>query len=193
MEDMMKRVSKKLSYVLRHAPESIGLTLGPGGWVRVDALVEGMVMSGFEIDASLLAQVVATNSKQRFSISQDGQLIRANQGHSVAVDLQLSPSTPPELLFHGTARRSWDSIWEKGLLSMSRHHVHLSTDARTASQVGRRHGKLLLLVVRAEAMQTDGHVFFVSDNGVWLTERVPPEYLTISEESVHPDRGHARD
>ncbi|MCB0256984.1 MAG: RNA 2'-phosphotransferase, partial [Anaerolineae bacterium] len=171
------RHSKLLSYVLRHRPDEFGLELGPGGWVSVDAVLAGLRDAGHEIPIDVLREVVATNPKRRFAISDDGLQIRANQGHSVAINLMLDSVEPPAVLWHGTARRFLLSIREQGLLRGSRHHVHLSADAALARTVGSRHGRPVVLKVDSGAMHAAGHVFHVSDNEVWLTEHVPPAFL----------------
>lgn len=174
-------ISKFLSYVLRHKPEAIGIALDDEGWVDVDELLGAAARNGKLISRELLAEVVATNDKQRFSFSPDGQSIRANQGHSVEVDLALEPCEPPELLYHGTVERFVDSIHRQGLLRGQRHHVHLSADRETAAKVGARRGRPVIIVVAAGNMHRAGHQFFRSTNGVWLTEAVPPEFLTFME------------
>jgi putative RNA 2'-phosphotransferase len=166
------KLSKRLSYHLRHAPGEIGLSLEPGGWVAVDALLAALRITRAELD-----DVVAWNPKQRFSFDESGARIRANQGHSVNVDLQLDPAEPPAVLYHGTGARTVDVILKEGLQKMSRHHVHLSADRDTAEKVGARHGRPHVLVVDAAAMRADGFVFFRSENGVWLVDAVPPKYL----------------
>lgn len=169
--------SKFLSLVLRHSPQTIGLKLDSGGWAQTDELLACMARSGRRMSLAQLQAVVAGNSKQRFAFSEDGLRIRANQGHSIAVELELTPQQPPAELFHGTATRFLDAIFQQGLTRQSRHHVHLSASVETASAVGRRHGKLALLRVDAARMAADGHVFYQSDNGVWLTDAVPVTYL----------------
>ena len=176
---MSKDLSRLLSRVLRHEPEFIGIELDPAGWVRIDRLLAQVKKSGFKADRTLLDQVVETNDKRRFTISEDGLRIRAAQGHSVVVDLGLVPSVPPDLLFHGTATVNLDSIFEKGLIPGSRRHVHLSKDDATALKVGQRHGKAVVLKVDAGRAHTDGISFFVADNGVWLTEALPAIYLSF--------------
>ncbi|HEX5740957.1 MAG TPA: RNA 2'-phosphotransferase [Pilimelia sp.] len=168
-------VSKRLSYVLRHRPDSIGLTLTPDGWTTVDALLAALAAHGTVLDRARLAHVVATNDKQRFHL--DGDRIRAHQGHSVPVDLALPPVPPPDALYHGTAARHLRSIRGAGLRRGRRHHVHLSADSATARRVGARHGVPVVLRVDAAAMAAAGHVFHRSANGVWLTDAVPPTYL----------------
>lgn len=171
------RISKLLSYVLRHRPDEFGLELAPGGWVDIDALLVALEKQGHDVSLQLLQEVVATNSKQRFAVSPDGRQVRANQGHSAPIDLMLPPVEPPAELWHGTASRFLKSIHHQGLVHGSRHHVHLSSDPVVARSVGARHGVPVVLQVRAGAMHADGHVFHVSDNGVWLTRHVPPAFL----------------
>lgn len=171
------KISKYLSKHLRHQPERIGIKLAAGGWVKVDELLAACTQHQFPITREELAQVVTTSDKKRFSFDATGTLIRANQGHSVEVDLQLSSVTPPDVLYHGTGSKSVDSILQTGLCKMSRHHVHLSRDIATAETVGARHGKPVVFVVDAAAMYQAGYNFYCSDNGVWLVDAVPPEYL----------------
>jgi putative RNA 2'-phosphotransferase len=175
----MVTVSKFLSKHLRHAPEDLGLTLDVGGWVAVDDLLAGCANHGFRISREELVEVVEKNDKQRFSFDESGARIRANQGHSTAVDLQLEPQTPPDVLFHGTATNILSTVLKDGLKRMSRHHVHLSTTVATAIKVGSRHGKPVVLAVDAAAMHKAGILFYCSDNGVWLVDEVPPEYLRV--------------
>lgn len=171
------RLSKFLSFVLRHEPESIGLTLDPQGWAPIDRLIELANAQGKALSRPLIEEIVQNNSKQRFAISEDGLRIRANQGHSTEVELGYEPQEPPALLFHGTTAAALPAIRAEGLLKMARHHVHLSAEQETARNVGGRRGAPVVLVVDAARMHRDGHRFYVSANGVWLTERVPPEYL----------------
>jgi putative RNA 2'-phosphotransferase len=171
------KVSRYLSRHLRHQPERLGLTLQPGGWVDVEELLSACAAHEFALSADELREVVARNDKQRYSFDESGTRIRANQGHTVEVDLGLEPAEPPAALFHGTASRSVDAILRDGLEPRGRHHVHLSPDMETASRVGARHGRPVVLEVDATAMAADGHVFFVTANGVWLTDAVPPRYL----------------
>ncbi|HZM77785.1 MAG TPA: RNA 2'-phosphotransferase [Candidatus Limnocylindrales bacterium] len=168
----LKKVSKRLSYVLRHRPDSVGLTLDEAGWVPVEKLLKALRISRSQLD-----EVVAGNDKQRFII--EGDRIRANQGHSVDVDLRLEPIAPPDRLYHGTVARYLDSIREQGLLRGSRHHVHLSADPETAAKVGARRGRPVILKVDSKAMAAAGHVFYRSANGVWLTDSVPPSFLVL--------------
>lgn len=171
--------SKLLSYVLRHRPDSIGLTLDANGWAKVDELLASCAAHGKTLDHTLLERVVAQNDKQRFAFSADGAHIRASQGHSIAADLQLQAVAPPAVLYHGTASRFLKSILASGLHAGNRHHVHLSRDIVTARQVGTRHGFPVVLRVDARRMQADGHVFHLSDNAVWLTAAVAPRYLAV--------------
>jgi putative RNA 2'-phosphotransferase len=176
---MSVRVSKFLSLVLRHEPERIGIVLDDAGWTDVGALLEAAAAHGVAITRGELDGIVATSDKQRFALSPDGQRIRANQGHSVDVELGLAPATPPEQLFHGTVARFIDSIRELGLLKGSRHHVHLSAEEDTAKRVGGRRGAPVVLVVRTGEMARAGHVFYRSDNGVWLVDHVPPAFVEL--------------
>jgi putative RNA 2'-phosphotransferase len=173
------RISKYLSKHLRHQPERLGLELAPGGWVKVDELLAAASQHGFEISLPELQQVVATNDKQRFAFDDSGDLIRAHQGHSTNVDLQLPVRTPPATLYHGTHVKAVTAILETGLQKMSRHHVHLTTDLRMAHQVGGRRGKSIVLAVNALLMESNGHDFYCTDNDVWLVEAVPPQYLKL--------------
>lgn len=170
--DKLKKISKQMSYILRHQPDSVGLTLAPGGWVLVDDLIAALRISRNQLD-----EVVITNDKQRFEYSEDATKIRARQGHSTTVDLQYEAAIPPDLLFHGTATRFLESIFKNGLVKGQRHHVHLSIDRETMIAVGSRHGRPVVLEVTAKQMLYDGHQFFVTGNRVWLTEHVPPQYI----------------
>ncbi|MEU6661693.1 RNA 2'-phosphotransferase [Streptomyces sp. NPDC046821] len=169
------KVSKYLSKHLRHQPERIGLTLDEGGWVEIGTLLAAAAAHGFRITRDELDHVVATNDKRRFAI--EGSRIRASQGHTVAVDLGLPTATPPAHLYHGTVASALDSIRAEGLRPMRRHDVHLSPDRETATRVGARRGRPVVLSIDAAAMHRDGHTFRVSANGVWLTEAVPARYL----------------
>jgi putative RNA 2'-phosphotransferase len=173
-----KKISKRLSLILRHQPEKAGLTLGEGGWVGVAELLAGLDTIGWGITEDDLHRVVANNGNKRFTLSEDGAMIRAAQGHSVKIVHDLVAITPPDTLFHGTATRFLDAILEDGLKRMSRQHVHLSADAEMATRVGQRHGKPVILTVASATMHSDGHAFYRADNGVWLTDAVPPHYLT---------------
>jgi uncharacterized protein (TIGR02452 family) len=176
-ENLRTKTSKFLSLVLRHSPEQIGIQLDASGWVEVEELLSALTRHGAPISRADLEEVVATNEKKRFAFSEDGLRIRASQGHSVEVALGYIPQSPPERLFHGTATRFLPSIRAEGLIKGERHHVHLSADADTAHKVGQRHGRPATLTVQAHAMKDAGHAFFLSENGVWLTEHVPVKYL----------------
>ncbi len=178
-EHRLVKISKYLSKHLRHQPERLGLTLESGGWVEVDKLLAACVRHRFPVSRAELLEVVAANDKQRFAFDEDDRRIRANQGHSVDVDLQLKPTTPPPVLYHGTTETAVDSILTTGLKKMLRHHVHLSADAGTALKVGGRRGRAAVFEVDAARMHAEGVLFYVSANGVWLVEEVTPEYLSL--------------
>jgi putative RNA 2'-phosphotransferase len=171
------QTSKFLSLVLRHKPETIGLTLDENGWADTQELIEKANAFHMPITLARLKAIVATNDKKRFVFSPDYRKIRASQGHSVKVDLQLKEQTPPAELYHGTAEKNIGSIKQQGLLKGQRHHVHLSLDRETARRVGMRYGKPVVLTVNAAAMFQDGYKFFQADNGIWLTEQVLPKYI----------------
>lgn len=173
------RLSKFLSLVLRHRPQQIGITLDEQGWTDVDSLIRQMNSIGMRLTMEGLLQVVETNNKQRFAFNNTRTKIRANQGHSVAVELGYTPQAPPPLLYHGTSKASLPSILASGLEKRKRHHVHLSTDVDTALQVGKRHGEAIVLLIKAAAMYQDGYHFFLSENKVWLTEQVPVPYIEV--------------
>ncbi len=173
------KASKFLSLVLRHKPETIGISLDQEGWVSVDELLAAARRAKKPIDKNLLLTVVKNNDKQRFALSEDQKKIRANQGHSVSVDLGLEPKIPPETLYHGTASRFLESIRQKGLVPQNRNHVHISKDEATAVKVGKRHGKPVVLIIQAKHMHDLGFEFYISENGVWLTSKVPPEYIVF--------------
>ena len=175
-EELVK-LSKFLSLILRHKPEVIGLMLDAQGWADVNELLHKAQASGKNINSETLAEIVRRNEKQRFGFNEDFTKIRARQGHSIAVDLQLQPKTPPVLLYHGTVERNLPSIKEKGLSRQNRQHVHLSEDVPTAQQVGSRYGKPVVLPIEAAKMHAAGHTFFLSENGVWLTHSVEPPYI----------------
>ncbi len=177
-DERLVKISKYLSKHLRHQPERIGLTLASGGWVGVEELLAACAAHGMRLGRAELEQVVADNSKQRFAFSEDGERIRANQGHSVDVDLGLDPVRPPEVLYHGTGHGTAGPVRQYGLHKMSRNHVHLSKDRETARAVGTRHGRPVIFTVDAGAMHRSGHLFYCSANGVWLTDSVPPEFLS---------------
>lgn len=173
------RLSKFLSKHLRHDPAGLGLELQPGGWVEVAALLSACARRGVPISRSQLEEIVRSSDKQRFALDADGRKIRANQGHSVEVDLQLAPATPPAELYHGTAERLVATILREGLKKMTRHHVHLSSEVEMARKVGGRHGRPVVLAVAAAAMHAEGVAFFRSENGVWLVDAVAPQFLCV--------------
>ena len=176
MQPRAVKVSKYLSKYLRHTPHELGLSLQPGGWVLVNELLTAAEKNGFRLSYDELVDCVETNDKQRFAFNETGDLIRANQGHSVEVDLHLEEREPPETLYHGTVERFLPSILGQGLVRGKRHHVHLSKDVETARKVGSRRGKPVILKVDAGRMYRCGHKFWLSANGVWLTDAVPPGY-----------------
>lgn len=171
------KTSKFLSLILRHNPEKIGVALDVNGWIEVDTLLAAMARHRHPLSRSALEHVVENNDKKRFAFSDDGLRIRANQGHSTAVDLARDRCVPPERLFHGTVEKFLGSIFAEGLKKGERHHVHLSPDLETATRVGQRRGKPVILEVATGEMHRVGYVFFLSENGVWLTEHVPPRFL----------------
>lgn len=167
-----------MSLVLRHQPDVLNIQLDEQGWTSVPILLEKLKSRFPQITIEKLEEVVRTNDKQRFAFNDDHSLIRANQGHSVNIDLGLETATPPAVLYHGTATRFLDSIFEKGLIKGSRQHVHLSDNLETASKVGVRHGKLAILKVDCTKMLEAGFSFYRSKNGVWLTEHVPAGFIS---------------
>ncbi|PPK67589.1 RNA 2'-phosphotransferase [Actinokineospora auranticolor] len=172
-------LSKRLAKVLRHDPGSVGVTLDPAGWVPVDDLLAALARHGTRMDRALLERVVAENNKSRYAFDETGTRIRASQGHSVEVELGLPEASPPEVLYHGTVAAVLPAIRAEGLRPMRRHAVHLSAAYDTAVNVGARRGKPVVLSVQAGRMATDGHVFHLSANGVWLCAHVPPGYLDL--------------
>jgi putative RNA 2'-phosphotransferase len=175
--ERLVRISKYLSHHLRHHPERLGLTVAPGGWVDVDILLAACRGHHFCLTLAELEEVVRRNDKQRFSFDETGQKIRANQGHSITVDLHLETALPPPILYHGTGEGKVQSILQKGLLKMKRHHVHLSKDIETAKRVGARHGKPAVFAISTITMIEAGYQFYLSTNGVWLVNDVPPQFL----------------
>lgn len=171
------RLSKFLSLVLRHKPETIGIQLDTNGWTDVPTLIENINRTGRSIDFEMLESIVETNAKQRFAFNASRDKIRASQGHSVQVDLGYTAMVPPAILYHGTGEKSVTGILQTGLEKRNRHHVHLSADVPTAIQVGQRHGKPFVFEILSGQMHEAGHLFYRSDNGVWLTDRVPVKYL----------------
>lgn len=181
MDPALVRTSKFLSLVLRHRPEQIGITLDEAGWVDVEVLLAASARAGVRIDRAMLERVVAENDKQRFALSPDARRIRASQGHSVRVELGLAPAPPPGVLYHGTADRFVAAIRREGLRPGRRTHVHLSGDEQTARAVGARHGAPVVLRVQSGAMHAAGHAFYRAENGVWLADAVPPEFIRFPE------------
>lgn len=176
-EKQLKTKSKFLSLVLRHRPELIGLILNEQGWTSVETLLEKLQVSGHSINRNMLEAIVENNNKKRFAFNENQTMIRANQGHSINIDLGYQASEPPEFLYHGTAQQHLESILRKGIEKRQRHHVHLSAELETAHSVGSRHGKPVILKIQAQVMAQAGIPFYRSENGVWLTEYVAPEYI----------------
>jgi putative RNA 2'-phosphotransferase len=179
IESKKKKISKFLSYILRHHPELIDLNLDEKGWANVNEIIAKSANDnqGFTFDE--LNEIVETNDKKRFVFNEDKTRIRANQGHSIGIDLNLKPQQPPELLYHGTAQANVDSILKNGIEKRSRQHVHLSLDIETATKVGMRHGKPIILTISTGKMFEDGILFYLSENNVWLTDFVNPCYITL--------------
>jgi putative RNA 2'-phosphotransferase len=174
--------SRFISLILRHKPQVIGITLDEHGWADVKELIDGVNRSeGHYLDQELLEEIVRTDEKQRYSFNEDHSLIRANQGHSIPVDVELEKRTPPDILWHGTGEKYVASIKEGGLLPKTRLYVHLSSDMETAKKVGSRHGKPVVFRVDCRQMEQDGYEFFLSANNVWLTKEIPAAYLTIEQ------------
>lgn len=182
MDKQLKHTSKFISLVLRHQPEEIDLHLDENGWANVSELLEKMNKKGIEIDFVTLNTIVETNDKKRFAFNDDKTKIRASQGHSIDVDLELKPVTPPPVLYHGTTGKYLDSIFKTGLQKQSRQHVHLSATIETAKAVGGRHGKPVILTIDAKAMQDEGFLFYLSANNVWLADEVPAQFISRNDE-----------
>jgi putative RNA 2'-phosphotransferase len=176
-EKKINNLSKFLSLILRHKPETINIKLHDNGWVNTNMLITKCNQKGYEIDFDILKIIVDTNNKKRFSFSDNFENIRANQGHSLKIELGYLPTKPPKILYHGTAQKNVNSILLNGLAKRNRHHVHLSNDLETAINVGKRHGEPYVFKVLSEKMYEDKNVFYLSENGVWLTEEVPSNYL----------------
>lgn len=176
----LENISKIIALVLRHKPETIGITLDVHGWADVNDLIAGIQKERPDFSIEVLEEIVRTNNKQRYSFNDDHTKIRANQGHSILVDVELKEEKPPEILYHGTGEKYVTSILNQGIISKSRLYVHLSKDVSTANNVGSRHGKPVVLIVKSGQMFESGYKFFLSENGVWLTKIVPPEYLHIA-------------
>ncbi len=179
MDDRLKQTSKFLSYVLRHNPDALGLSLDPGGWADVETLIERARDDGRTLGRSRIEHVIAAGDKTRFTLSDDGTKIRANYGHSIDVDLDLQPTPPDGPLYHGTTHSALDSIREEGLRPQSRQYVHLSPTREEAESVGRRHGPPVVLSVDAPALHEDGHTLYRSTDTVWLTRHVPPSFIAF--------------
>lgn len=180
----MSEHARFLAYVLRHGPEEVGLCLRPGGWLSVRELLLAFRRHGRRMTESDLQTIVRNDGKRRFTLSPDGQHIRAAQGHTIPVDLQLPNVEPPTTLYHGTARDTLNAIFLDGLKPMRRIHVHLSAEIETAAKVGNRHGKEVILSIPAAKMFADGYAFYRADNGVWLTDHVPAQYLSFAERPI---------
>lgn len=178
MQGQIKNISKFMSLVLRHKPEEIGLIIDNEGWAKVDELITNMNKKGIVVNFQIIDEVVKTNDKKRFAFNEDKTLIRASQGHSIEIELNLPAVTPPDTLYHGTAEKYLESILQTGLQKQSRQHVHLSATVETAKAVGSRHGKPVILIINAKAMYKAGLEFYLSENEVWLIESVPVEYIT---------------
>lgn len=181
MESQTNKVSKYLSFILRHKPDYIGLQLDEFGWANIDELIFKSEKAGTKINLETIEMVVAKSDKQRFSISKDGKSIRANQGHSLAVKLGFQSLQPPDSLFHGTTVKNLERINSEGIRRMQRHHVHLTESSETAINVGKRYGKPVLLTIDSKSMFKDGFEFFKSENNVWLVDSVPVHYISKSE------------
>ena len=181
-EKQITKISKFLSLVLRHQPEIIGIQLDQNGWTDINELIEKANKNKIRFDREILNYIVSNNSKKRFAFNDTFDKIRASQGHSVEIELGYTNQKPPEVLFHGTAEIFVQSILDTGLEKRNRQHVHLSSDLETANKVGQRHGKPFIFKVFAEQMYNDNFQFFISDNGVWLTDNVPTKYLKRNDE-----------
>lgn len=186
--DPYKKISKFISLVLRHNPDAAGIRLDDHGWAEVKELIRGVNETGRALDLETLKEIVRTNDKKRFSFNEDGTKIRANQGHSISVDVELKEAIPPDVLYHGTATRFLGSILnaKEGLKAGSRLYVHLSKDYDTAVKIGQRHGIPAVLKVDVRRMTEDGHIFYLSENGVWLVKNVPVKYLERAAKQGRP-------
>lgn len=176
MTDLI-RTSKFIALALRHKPDAVGLKLDGEGWAKIPELLSGLKAMGAPLTRAELDKLVADDDKGRYVISADGERIRAAQGHSIKIDAGLKPATPPELLYHGTVEKFLDSIRATGVDKRQRHHIHLSADIDTATKVGQRRGKPVILTIRASEMARAGHAFFISENGVWLVDHVPIAFI----------------
>ena len=172
------KISKFLSLVLRHHPETIYLYMDKNGWVYIDELIQNAVRyKNIVLSYDLIKYIVDTNDKKRYIISDDGKKIRANQGHSIDVDLKLENKIPPDILYHGTASRFYDSIMKNGLKPMNRQYIHLSQDKETALIVGKRHGEPIILNIKSKLMHDEGYKYYLSDNNIWLVNSIPVKYI----------------
>ena len=177
----LNKTSKFIALILRHKPETIGISLNEHGWANVHELIDGINATGkHHIDMTSLEEIVRNDEKQRYLFNEDKSLIRANQGHSIDVNIAFQELPPPEILYHGTSSKNLDSIFQTGINKGNRLYVHLSKDIPTAEKVGARHGTPVILSVSSLAMYNDGYRFYLSDNGVWLTEFVPVKYISVS-------------
>jgi len=183
MDKKLKHISKLMSLVLRHQPEFIGLKLDVNGWANVAEMIQKMNDNGFAVDEEIIATVVETNEKKRFAFDEHKANIKANQGHSITIDLNLPQVAPPAILFHGTATKNVESIFKKGIQKRARHHVHLSADYATALAVGTRHGKPIILTIDAAKMHQAGHQFYLSENNVWLVDEVPTPFISVMQDT----------
>ena len=175
----INHTSKFISLILRHKPETIGIFLDEHGWADVQEMIDGINASGSDhLDMEMLEEIVQTDEKQRYSFNEDHTLIRANQGHSIPVDVELEEKNPPALLYHGTGEKYVSAIDEQGLIPKSRLYVHLSADVPTAKKVGSRHGKPVIYTIDCAKMTAEGYKFYLSANKVWLTKTVPVKYLS---------------
>ena len=178
--DSHVKISKFLSLVLRHSPQTIHLNMDKNGWVEINELIHNAKQyKEIYLNTDLIKTIVETNDKQRFIISDDGERIRANQGHSIKIDLELKSETPPDVLYHGTASRFLDDIMKYGLKPMSRQYVHLSATEEIALEVGKRHGKPIILCINAKEMHEENYNFYLSKNKIWLTNEVPAKYIKL--------------
>lgn len=183
MNRRLIKISKFLSLILRHKPEIINLKINSEGWANIDELIKKTNDNGLSINYTDVKEIVEKNNKMRFKISNDEKNIRANQGHSININLNLKEKKPPNILYHGTTIKFIESIKENGLVKNKRHHVHLSTDKYSAINVGKRHGKPIVLEIDSKKMYQDGYLFYLSENLIWLTDKVLPKYLKIEEEN----------
>lgn len=172
-------IGRFISLILRHHPESAGITLDEHGWADTDILTEKAAKKFHGFTFADLERIVRENNKQRYSFNEDKTKIRANQGHSIAVNMEFTSVTPPDVLYHGTGEKSIDGILSNGIQKMSRQYVHLSADCETAVNVGKRHGKPVVLQIAANKMFNDGYRFYLSENKVWLTDFVPAKYIEV--------------